>query len=121
MRLSPFTGKTDCLVIDLADNVGDSKSMAVLPTLFGTDKIPLGTQSRKLSALALDDGEVIMLDEEWLGPPLDVRYEHNGDLFRTRQEYLINLADPLRRSNKGSGSIQITSRNAWVSIISYSP
>ncbi|BEI90319.1 uncharacterized protein CcaverHIS019_0303890 [Cutaneotrichosporon cavernicola] len=35
LRLSPTTGKQDCYLIDIADNISRASGMIVLPTLFG--------------------------------------------------------------------------------------
>lgn len=37
LRLSPESGKEDCHIIDIVDNIARSNGMLVSPTLFGLD------------------------------------------------------------------------------------
>ncbi|GAA5895717.1 hypothetical protein JCM5296_007401 [Sporobolomyces johnsonii] len=54
LRLSPHTGKTDCLLMDLEDN--SSMTVDYTPTLFGTDPVKAigGKTSKELKALSDD-------------------------------------------------------------------
>lgn len=121
MRSSPITNKTNCLVIDFGDNISGSDSMEIIPTLYGTsiDKLPASVRSRTLIADAEDDGEVIMVDEEWLANPLKPRFEHRVDLLRAQKEAFFDLADPLRRAKEEGIEFENRSRNAWVGDISH--
>jgi ATP-dependent helicase IRC3 len=47
LRLSPNTGKEDCLIVDIVDSVGRANGMLVSPTLFGLAHDELAEEERE--------------------------------------------------------------------------
>ena len=45
--MSPETGKADCLIVDIVDNVGRANGMLVSPTLFGLTHDELAEEERE--------------------------------------------------------------------------
>jgi ATP-dependent helicase IRC3 len=46
LRLSPESGKKDCLIVDVVDSVGRANGMVVSPTLFGLTHDELAQEER---------------------------------------------------------------------------
>ncbi|BGP21141.1 uvrABC complex, subunit B [Rhodotorula toruloides] len=129
LRLSPHTGKTDCLVIDLLGSAERSGGMMCTPTLFGLDPDTeiIGKSTEELEAMeeAQEDEEDAHEEEE--KSPVrrlhSIQYQHFTTAFDL-VEHLANPRDPKTGENvesasrrwtgEGGNSVARLSRNAWV-------
>lgn len=104
LRLCPSTGKVDCYLIDIVDNVSRSNGMLVSPTLWGLshdDMIP--DQREKGEARENMDDE-----EGSIGLGASER-----DKNRMKVSY-IDQDDPFRLAKKGDSPLAMMSHNSWV-------
>ncbi|KIS66081.1 double-stranded DNA-dependent ATPase [Mycosarcoma maydis] len=111
LRLSPKTGKKDCLVLDIVGNI--EKGVVCTPTLFGLDADDIiedesaeGLLERSHQAEQLDSAEVEDHDDPFdipLTDPTKITYIDYDDPYQLQQAMLSR-----------SSVVETMSSNAWV-------
>lgn len=98
LRLSPDTGKIDCRLIDVLDNVGRVNGMVTVPTLFG---------------LSLEEKEaVVREDGEKAAQQLASRRE-----IDPKRVTFVDHDDPFGVDQDAIPVLQLLSPNAWASVL----
>ncbi|KAI9632391.1 P-loop containing nucleoside triphosphate hydrolase protein [Dioszegia hungarica] len=104
LRLCPETGKTECYLIDIVDNVSRSNGMLVSPTLWGLSHDDMAEDQRRAM-----EGEQQQHGEE----TASVRPGGGGDVSGMKVTYLDH-DDPFRLAKKGDAPLAVMSNSAWV-------
>lgn len=112
LRLSPGTGKEDCHIIDIVDNVARSNGMLVSPTLWGlthdeledreaVDLNPATGQMNADGLMGINAGDGGLMNGQGKLKTGSVTFIDQGDPFQLHREF-----QPL----------STISSNAWVSV-----
>ncbi|KZT30598.1 P-loop containing nucleoside triphosphate hydrolase protein [Neolentinus lepideus HHB14362 ss-1] len=108
MRLSPETGKDDCLVIDFVDSTSRVAGVVCVPTLFGLDP------SEVIDGETIDELKERVPDVD---DPNDVlRFDTRQNIADPTSVTYIDYEDPFTLADQASGAphIAVLSNFAWV-------
>lgn len=110
MRLSPQTGKKDCLILDLVGSC--SKGLVCAPTLFGLDPLePLNETTLEELRDRSNDDQACQQDPEWMQPHLPQSPTH---LRFIDWESAKSLHEAMKAKSLFTSSIEPYTSNAWI-------
>ncbi|KAL1410248.1 putative ATP-dependent helicase IRC3 [Vanrija albida] len=101
LRLSPETGKEDCYLIDIVDNISRSSGMLVSPTLFGLSHDQVEAMSREEEPRSEDATSV---------PAESPRAQEDQNY----QVTFVDSDDPFRLREESAPVVARMTPNAWV-------